>query len=197
LIEFVDWGLIDYQQALERQEALVEKAQSTLVFCTHPPIVTLGRKTQSTDIFDWQGPIKEISRGGRATYHGPSQLVVYPIINLAPKNDVNKHLRTIENAIIDTLKEYNIIAQAKAGADFTGVWVGEQKIASVGVAVRRWMTYHGAAINLDEDPKAFWGMNPCGFSREIMTSLEKLTGSRVDRRHFEDLLKVRLLEMLV
>jgi lipoyl(octanoyl) transferase len=196
LIDFIDWGLIDYEEGLKRQEALVENKKNTLVFCSHPPIVTLGRKAQASDVYDWQGPIKEISRGGKATYHGPSQLVVYPIINLAPDNDINKHLRTLEKAIIDTLKEYDIQASAKSGADFTGVWVNEQKIASIGVAVRHWMTFHGAAINLDEDPKAFWGMKPCGFSRDVMVSLEKLTGEKIDREKFKNLLKIRLLEIL-
>ena len=186
-MELLDWGLIDYEEALFKQEALVEKVAAEklpgyLIFCSHNPIVTLGSKTQPDDVFAWDGPIKEVARGGRATYHGPSQLVIYVI---KPVTDIAHHLRTIENAIIDTLKLYGIEAHGKTNNNIfnendTGVWVGSKKIASVGIGVRKWVAYHGAAINLDEDPKAFYGMNPCGFKSEVMISLEKITGKRLD-----------------
>ncbi|GIL18264.1 MAG: hypothetical protein BroJett040_20150 [Oligoflexia bacterium] len=214
MIEFQDWGPIEYEKALEKQEQLVEKvaaekSEGVLVFCTHPPIVTLGRKTEAGDVFAWQGPIKEISRGGRATYHGPSQLVIYPIINLdlptnnRPQRDIGWYLRTLENAIIDVLKTEGITAigkslqkksQTDSGTEETGVWVGNQKIASLGIGVRKWVTYHGAALNVDEDPQAFQGMKPCGFSTETMVSMEKLLGRKVDRPKIQNLLKEKLLE---
>jgi lipoyl(octanoyl) transferase len=206
MLRFEDWGLIDYEQALNRQLEKVEEVASQgenlgfLIFCSHPPVVTLGRKTQAGDVFGWKGEIKEISRGGRATYHGPSQLVVYPIFKIS---DIGKYLRQFEEAILQVLKDYSIEAVGKTSqkkstseeeTEETGVWVGQQKIASLGIGVKKWVTYHGAAINLDEDPQAFQGMKPCGFSRETMVSLEKLLGHPVNRQEFAEKLKNRLLE---
>ena len=209
MLKFDDWGMIDYQQALEKQlEKVNEVSESQsedfgfLIFCTHPAVVTLGRKTQSGDVFGWKGPIIEISRGGRATYHGPSQLVVYPILKI---KDIGKYLRNLEDAIIATLRDYAVDAVGKTpqkksdteeANEETGVWVGKQKIASLGIGVKKWITYHGAAINLDEDPQAFTGMKPCGFNSETMVSLEKLTGRKIDRQEFSDKLKQRLLDVL-
>lgn len=209
MLNFEDWGLVDYQQALERQLEKVQTVSESqsenfgfLVFCSHPPVVTLGRKTQPGDVFGWKGPVIEISRGGRATYHGPSQLVVYPIMKIT---DIGKYLRTVEDAIIATLKDYGVEAVGKTlqkksdvddATEETGVWVGRQKIASLGIGVKKWVTYHGAAINLDDDPLAFTGMKPCGFNSETMVSLEKLTGRKIDRQEFSNRLKSRLLETL-
>jgi lipoyl(octanoyl) transferase len=213
MLNFEDWGLIDYEEALNRQLEKVEEVSRKnlegqsedfgfLIFCTHPAIVTLGRRTQPGDVFGWQGPIKEIFRGGRATYHGPSQLVVYPIFKV---RDINKYLRNFENAILDTLKDYGVSALGKtlqkktdalAETEETGVWVGSQKIASLGIGVKKWVTYHGAAINLDYDPSAFQGLKPCGFSSETMISLEKILNRKIDRQQFADSLKTRLLETL-
>lgn len=212
MIEFIDWGLIDYEEALKKQEALVEqiaenKQAGAIVFCSHPPVVTLGRKTQAGDVFAWDGPIKEVSRGGRATYHGPSQLVVYPILNLDlndsnenqkwPKHDIGWHMRNLEEAIVRTLRLYKIESFGKSmqttGGEETGVWVGTQKVASVGIAVRKWVTFHGAAINLDYDPKAFFGMNPCGFQKEVMVSLEELTKTKIDKAKFQQALQKEII----
>ncbi|MFN7262424.1 MAG: lipoyl(octanoyl) transferase LipB [Pseudobdellovibrionaceae bacterium] len=212
MLEFQNWGLLDYEEAFKRQEELaekvaLEKSQGILVFCTHPPIVTLGRKTQEGDVYDWAGPIKEINRGGRATYHGPSQLVVYPILNLAYQGkspDIHRYLRNFEDSIAEVISSYGITAvgktlQAKPDGEReeeTGVWVGSQKIASLGIAVKKWVTLHGAAINLDEDSQAFSGMKPCGFTKDTMVSLEKVIGKKVDRKMFEELLRNKLLESL-
>lgn len=213
-MEFVDWGLIDYEQSLHDQEVLVEKvaaekAPGVVVFCSHPAVVTLGRKTQPGDLFAWDGPVKEISRGGRATYHGPSQQVVYPVVNLdvlEPHRDIAWYLRSLENAIIATLADYGIEAVGKSlrkksaddsGAEETGVWVGDKKIASIGIAVRKWITFHGAAINLDEDPKAFQGMNPCGFKSDVMTNLQRLTGKDVARQEFQQRLQKNLQKIFI
>lgn len=207
MIEILDWGLIDYEEALKRQEELVEtvaekKSPGFLIFCTHPPIVTLGRKTQAGDVFAWNGPVREIARGGRATYHGPSQLVVYPILNLElkdqkwPYHDIGWQLQTLEKAIIQTLEHYNLKAVGKSlqspGGEETGVWVENRKVASVGIGVRKWVTMHGAAINLDQDPMAFTGMNPCGFKKEVMVSLEELAKKKIDRENFKTFLKNEL-----
>jgi lipoyl(octanoyl) transferase len=209
MLKFEDWGLLDYEEALNRQLQKVDevsKSQSEdfgfLIFCTHPAIVTLGRKTQPGDLCGWQGPIKEISRGGRATYHGPSQLVVYPIFKI---RDIGRYLRGFENAILNVLESYGVEAVGKTlqkksevseETEETGVWVGRQKIASLGIGVKKWVTYHGAAINLDHDPAAFQGLKPCGFTSDTMVSLEKILNQKIDRLHFSEKLKTHLLEIL-
>lgn len=215
--QVLDWGLIDYQQALDKQLQLVEEVIANpqhsgyIVFCSHPHVVTTGRQTKPEDIFAWQGPVIEISRGGRATYHGPSQVVVYPILNLKnPRanrgaQEIRGYLRDLEKAIVETLKEFDIEAIGKtpqkkldtdAETDETGVWVGRQKIASLGIAVKRWVTYHGAAINLDYDPEAFQGLNPCGFTTATMTCVETLLNSKTSRAVFIQELQKNLLRLI-
>jgi lipoyl(octanoyl) transferase len=215
--QILDWGLIDYQQALDQQLQLVEEVianpdhQGYIVFCSHPHVVTTGRQTKPEDIFAWQGPVVEISRGGRATYHGPSQVMVYPILNLKnPRagrgaQEIRGYLRDLEKAIVETLKEFGIEAVGKtpqkkldtdAETDETGVWVGRQKIASLGIAVKRWVTYHGAAINLDYDPEAFQGLNPCGFTSATMTCVETLLNSKIPRAVFIQELQKNVLRLI-
>lgn len=215
--ELQDWGLIDYQTALNKQLELVtlisqdEQHPGFIIFCTHPPVVTTGRQTKPEDIFAWKGNVIEISRGGRATYHGPSQLVVYPILNLKhPRagrgpQEIRGFLRAFENAIAETLKEYGVNAVGKTPqkkldneneTDETGVWVGKQKIASLGIAVKKWISYHGAAINLDYDPEAFQGLNPCGFQSSTMVSLESLINKKIDHTEFKKKLAQKFLQVL-
>lgn len=209
---FQDWGLIEYSKALDQQlelvEILAQKASDQnedsphpgfIIFCTHPPVVTTGRQTKPEDIFAWDGDRIDISRGGRATYHGPSQIVVYPILNLKQvrqgrqPQEVRGYLRALETALIETLKKYEISATGKTRqklseeqieSDETGVWVGSQKIASLGIAIKKWITYHGMAINLDYDPEAYKGIRPCGFNSSIMTSVEQLLNKKVSREEF-------------
>lgn len=213
---FEDWGLIDYEQALEKQLSLVEKVHETgqpgfIIFCTHPPVVTLGRGTKPGDVFGWQGPIIEISRGGRATYHGPSQLVVYIILNLATprkgrkEREIAGFLRVFEDSIVDVLEHYGIKAIGKSlqknpntdkETDETGVWVENRKIASLGLGVKKWITYHGAAINLTFDPSAFTGMKPCGFTTQTMLSVEEQLGKKINIEVFKKSLYERLNEKI-
>lgn len=215
-LEFQDWGLIDYEAASEKQLQLLEKVYHEqtpgyLIFCTHPPVVTLGRSTTQDDVTDFTGKKIEVSRGGRATYHGPSQIIVYPILNLKEprKNrqarEVVGFLRDFENAIVDVLKTYDLKALGKSlqkksdsesKTDETGVWVSDKKLASLGIAVKKWVTYHGAAINFDQDPKAHQGIKPCGFEPRVMTSIEELLGKSVLRSSFEEKLKTQLLQTL-
>lgn len=212
IYEFVNWGLIDYQEALVKQLELAEETANqntpgTIVFCSHPEIVTLGSKTQVNDVTTWDGPIAQISRGGRATYHGPSQLVVYPIINLnlpspiRPAKDIHVFLRNFEDAIVKTLADFNVEALGKSlqkknqnenETDETGVWVKDRKIASLGIQIKRWVTLHGAAINLEKDPLAFRGIKPCGFTPERMISVEEVTESSVSRDKFTNRLFIEL-----
>lgn len=150
----------------------------------------------------WQGEVHEVSRGGRATYHGPNQLVIYPIISLSAdsreflhQKDVHSYLRCLESALVRTLQSYGLkasVSSSTAAEDdslkMTGVWVGDRKVASIGVAVRGWVTYHGVALNVDHDPDAFKGISPCGFSQATMISLEYLLGQKVDRSELQSLL---------
>ncbi len=195
-MEFVDWGLIPYPEATKKQLQLVESVASgssedTIIFCTHPPVVTLGRSSTPEDLTGWRGEVFETSRGGRATYHGPEQLVIYPILNLTkPREnmkprDVHQYLRWLEKLIVEGLGCIGVQSQVKEtkGQDnqgreiiYTGVWVGDKKIASLGIAVRKWVTYHGAAINLSSSDQAFHGIRPCGFTAEIMTNVEEQLG---------------------
>ena len=213
----LDWGLIDYQKALDKQLQLVEEVIASdnhagyIVFCSHPHVVTTGRQTKPEDIFAWQGPVIEISRGGRATYHGPSQVVVYPIINLKnPRTgrgaqEIRGYIRALEKAIVASLKEFGIDSVGKTPqkkldseieTDETGVWVGHQKIASLGIAVKRWVTYHGAAINLDYDPEAFQGLNPCGFTTATMTCAETVLNKKIQRQDFIKSLADKILSLI-
>ena len=224
---FEDWGLVSYKEALDKQLDYVNQLDLAiadnlnhpgfLIFCTHPPVVTTGRQTQHDDVFSWPGEIIEISRGGRATYHGPSQIVVYPIINLKDARhnrgpqEIRGYIRAFENAIVDTLSHFNIQATGKTiqklpgqlkESDETGVWVGQKKIASLGIAVKKWITYHGAAINFYDDPNAFLGINPCGFSSSTMLNVEKIFNDRNEKIdinfeiQFKETLKYNLMKQL-
>jgi lipoyl(octanoyl) transferase len=171
-------------------------------------VVTLGRGSEPQDIDGWDGPIIEIRRGGRATYHGPSQLVVYPIVNLNlahryfKSKDLHGYLRVLEMAIIESLKILKIQAKTikseshgEKKISYTGVWVKDRKIASLGIAVKKWVTYHGVAINIFNDHQAFKGINPCGFSPEVMISAEELVGN-VHFEEFKEHLKLNLFKKL-
>ncbi len=213
-MQILDLGLIDYQEALEKQLELVELIRQQpdhpgiLIFCSHPAVVTTGRQSVAADIFSWQGSVIEVSRGGRATYHGPSQSIVYPLVNIqgARKNrgpqEVRGFLRDIEKAIILTLADYGIESHGKTSEkndsplEDTGVWVGSRKIASVGLAVKKWITYHGAAINLYQDTQAFQGINSCGYKNTTMISLEELLQRKIDRAEFNDKLSQHLQSLI-
>ncbi len=190
-MRFLDWGAIDYSLALDQQLKLVEDVanggEEVIVFCSHPSIVTLGRKSSASDILGWTGPVLEVNRGGRATYHGPKQLVIYPILNLKrsrqlfPAQDLHKYLKAIETLLIDVVSNFGIQATGGFEKKETGVWVVQKKLASIGIGVKRWVSFHGAALNIGYDPIAFTGIKPCGFTTETMTSLEEILGCAVDR----------------
>lgn len=196
-MEIQDWGEIEYEAAVDRQLALVEavaagNVQEAIVFCTHPPVVTLGRTTPASDLIGWQGSLVESSRGGRATYHGPSQMVVYPILDLRREDrpglrsqNVRGYVCLLGKMLEDLVRELGVDAHLRQGTDIdedgkprqlTGVWIGERKVASIGVAVKKWVTYHGVAINVFKDATAFAGIKPCGFRPGTMVSLEELCG---------------------
>ncbi len=210
-VVFQDWGVIDYAAALQRQIDLVdlvhqELSRDTVVLCSHPAIVTLGRATRADDLCGWTGPVMEVSRGGRATYHGPSQLVAYPILDLNQRGrNVHGFMRKLEEAIILTLADFQIKSEGRTlqtqnGADeaveATGVWMGSRKIASIGIGVRKWTSFHGLALNIDFDANAFQGVKPCGFTSATMISMEEILGSKVDHAAVKASLKKHLTILL-
>lgn len=201
-MEVENWGHIDYEKAQDRQQAYVQKVieQGTekIILCSHPPVVTLGKKAKTSDVHmqEWTGSVLKTKRGGGPTYHGPGQVIAYPIINLQYRNkDIYKYLRNLEKAVVETLKSYGL-SSARGNPESTGVWIGERKMASIGVAMRRWITYHGLALNLYEDPLAFRGISPCGLGRSVMIHLEQLVNKKIPRREIEDILASHLCHLL-
>jgi lipoate-protein ligase B len=180
-----NWGEIPYVECEAKQlEYLNQIAlglrKSTLVICTHPPVVTIGRATQPGDVFGWDGETFEVARGGRATYHGPEQIVIYPILDLKPfGSDIRKHLRNLEQSVTSVLEELGIKSEIKDGE--TGVWVQERKVCSFGVACRQWISYHGLALYLQPTHTAYSGINPCGYKTQTMISVNELAGREIDR----------------
>ncbi len=177
-----DLGTLAYQVVLDKQllyrdEVEREVRPETVIVCNHPPVVTIGRQAEKKDYENYQGEIVEVSRGGLATYHGPNQLIVYPIINIEKRNhNLSTHLINLENVVINVLKEFGVIGFGVK--DERGVWVNvngvKRKIASIGVACKKWVTYHGLAFNVLYDSNAFQGINPCGYTSDTMISLEEL-----------------------
>jgi len=181
----VNLGTVPYEEALELQRALARERisgaipEDMLLLLEHPPVVTLGRSTKagnlisSADFLVSKGvELFEVERGGDVTFHGPGQLVGYPIIDLKRhKLDLHWYLRQVEEALIRTLAEYSIPAERNAG--FTGVWTKGRKIASIGVHARDWVTWHGFALNVTTDLSYFDLIIPCGIDGVTMTSIER------------------------
>jgi lipoate-protein ligase B len=182
-INIIDLGLKDYKETLDIQYELIEKRKNnlindTLLLVEHNHVITAGRKTIESNILDKSLPIFYIERGGDVTYHGPGQLVGYPIINISNNKNVDLFLRSIEQIIINTLKEFDIKAARKE--KYTGVWVNEKKIASIGIAFKNWISYHGFALNVNTDISYFFKINPCGLSSSVMTSMEIILSRKID-----------------
>jgi len=173
-------GLVDYAAGLELQNAAVaarirDAIGDTLVLLEHPHVYTLGRGADASYIIDApEGvPIYRVSRGGQVTYHGPGQLIGYPIVKLSgSRRDISRYLRTLERALISTLREFEIEGDRRDG--MTGVWAGPDKIASIGVGIRRWVTMHGFALNVATDLSYFEAIVPCGIEGCRMTSIAAL-----------------------
>jgi lipoate-protein ligase B len=177
----LDLGTMEYGESLELQRELArQRAEGaipdTLVLVEHPHVITLGRKTSPANFKPQNVPVFQVERGGDATYHGPGQLVGYPIVLLAD-HDVRRHVRTIEEALLSVAKRYGIEGERREG--HPGVWVGEKKLASIGVAVTSWVTYHGFALNVNTDMSYFDLIRPCGLDPATMTSMERLVGRRL------------------
>jgi len=178
-------GAVEYRAATELQEQLRERRQreeigDVLLLLEHPPVYTRGRRTQDGELpmgeawYATQGiDVVETPRGGRVTYHGPGQLVGYAIMRA---DDVVEHVRSMERAIVTALGEQGIAAHARVddGPDFTGVWVGERKIASIGVHLSKGVTAHGFAVNVDNDLQPFEWIVPCGLHAQMTSVCREL-----------------------
>ncbi|MBI5266421.1 MAG: lipoyl(octanoyl) transferase LipB [candidate division Zixibacteria bacterium] len=181
-------GRVEFERALAWQHGLVKMrregfARDVIVLVEHPPVVTVGRDGHKENFASLERSPVYIERGGDVTYHGPGQLVAYFIFNLTRRGrDLHQFMANLQQGIIATLADYHV--EARRGDEYTGVWVGEKKIASLGVAVKHWITFHGAAINLNTNLSDFRAINPCGLAADVMTSLEQILGRTVDMKEF-------------
>lgn len=208
-VEWLGRGL-EYGETLSRQEELVAARAADpvhvperLLLLEHAPVYTIGRTPDRSSLLDpaqLPHPLFTVGRGGQATYHGPGQLVGYPILDLNLRGrDLHRHLRAIEELVLLGLAEYGIVASRQEG--LTGAWVEDRKIASIGVGVRRWVSYHGFAVNVTrESLPPFQAITPCGIGGIAMTALElearvpvsvdafAQTMSTIFRHHLDDVL---------
>ena len=221
-VSFKDLGLIDYKECWDFQEELFAeilavkssnrkenktvKTNNHLIFCEHPHVYTLGKNGNEKNLLVNEDYLKsrgatfhKINRGGDITYHGPGQLVGYPILDLDNFfTDIHKYLRFLEEAIILTLKEYGLESERSPGE--TGVWfdVGTpkaRKICALGVKSSRWVTMHGFAFNVNSDLSYFGNIIPCGITDKSVTSLQKELGREVDMNEARNKLKAHLVEL--
>ena len=221
-VEFQDLGLIDYKKCWDYQEKLFSGILSTksanrkqkksnktnnyLLFCEHPHVYTLGKSGDeknllvNEDYLNSRGAtFHKINRGGDITYHGPGQIVGYPILDLDNFfTDIHKYLRLLEEAVILTLKEYGLESERSPGE--TGVWfdVGTpkaRKICALGVKSSRWVTMHGFAFNINSDLSYFGNIIPCGIADKKVTSLEKELEREIDFEEVKNKVKTHLIEL--
>jgi lipoyl(octanoyl) transferase len=227
-VEFVNWDIVDYQDAWDRQEVLFSKivqqkiaardipieqqkiTDSYLIFCQHPHVYTLGKSGKPEHLLLDEVGLKKaeavyykINRGGDITYHGPGQIVGYPIVDIETMpncmsgkfGDIHKYLRLIEDSIILTLKEYGIESSRYDG--FTGVWIDAdkptaRKICAIGVRCSRWVTMHGFAFNVNTNLDYFKNIVPCGIDDKDVTSMERELGIKQNVNEVSQVLKKHL-----
>lgn len=212
-----DWGAIPYKEAWDRQKSLVQAAlsdlagwQDRLILCEHPPVITLGRNAKpqhllfSPDVLRSRGvEVYEIERGGDVTYHGPGQIVGYPILWLERfRCDIGWYMRSLEEVLIRTIAEWGLQGTRLAG--LTGVWLlsPPRKIAALGVKLSRWVSMHGFALNVNTDLSGFSWIVPCGISDKGVTSMAQEVGHLVSIeqvksqivRHFAEVFSVSLIQ---
>jgi lipoyl(octanoyl) transferase len=214
-VEFIDKGLIDYKECWDFQEELFKQTvdlkikirdgeegetEDRLIFCEHPHVYTLGKSGKETNLLINEEMLKQhdavyykINRGGDITYHGPGQLVMYPIFDLDHFfTDIHKYMRYLEEAVILTLGEFGIKGERVEG--LTGVWLdggssNERKICAMGVKSSRWVTMHGIALNVNTDLNYFNHIVPCGIVDKSVTSMEQELGEKVDIKKVQQALK--------
>ncbi len=192
-ITTLDWGLTRYEVALAGQNELVVRRIAgdigdTLVFTEHEPVYTVGLRSGAEHNLVWEAghlaregiEVVKTNRGGDITYHGPGQIVGYPIIDLSSRKDLHEYLRLLEQVMINTVGSLGLVASRREGK--TGIWIGTRKVAAIGVAVRRWVAYHGFALNVNANLAHFQGIVPCGISATegTVTSLQAEFGRTLD-----------------
>lgn len=221
-VHFIDWGLVDYQEAWDRQEKLfsetlaikqdnrtnnvVNPTPNYLIFTEHPHVYTLGKSGHEEYLLLDEQVLKQkeakfykINRGGDITYHGPGQIVGYPILDLDNFfTDIHLYLRTLEQAVILTLADYGIQAGRYEG--YTGVWLDAdndkaRKICAMGVRASRWVTMHGFAFNVNADLAYFGNIIPCGIDDKDVTSMERELGRKLDMEEVKEKLKSHIAEL--
>ena len=180
------------------KKVLTGKEQDTLILVEHEPVYTLGKNANDNHLLQSASEeikVYRIERGGDITFHGPGQIVVYPILDLNRYiKSVSWYMRTLEKIIIDTLSDFKIKAELKDG--LTGVWVGDENIGAQGVRISRWVTMHGLALNVNTDLKYFDGIIPCGIFDYGVTSMQKIINKRIDIKLIAKQLKNCFLEKL-
>ena len=221
---FIDWGLIDYQIAWDKQEAILKEKidlklsqrelsaenqtpiENHLIFCEHPHVYTLGKSGDMKNLLLDDVSLQKINakfnttnRGGDITYHGPGQIVGYPILDLEQFfKDIHKYMRFLEESIIKTLRHFDIKAERNKG--LTGVWLDAntseaRKICAMGVRCSRWITMHGFALNVNTDLSYFNNIIPCGINDKKVTSIEKEIDKKMDIEEVKLILKKELCEV--
>lgn len=186
-IKIIDLGFLDYKNSWNYQKELQKKVligdcSDSIIFVEHNSVYTFGKNSDKSNLLvskDSKIKIYETERGGEITYHGPGQIVCYPILNLKNfKQSVTWYMRALEEVIIETLKLFNIKAKRKDG--LTGVWVKDEKIGAQGVRMTKWVTMHGFALNVNTDLRFFNDIIPCGIKDFGVTSIEKIIGKEQD-----------------
>jgi lipoyl(octanoyl) transferase len=192
-VTILDWGRTRYRDAWQRQDELVAQriagaVGDTLVFTEHEPVFTVGMRSGAETNLVWnderrareQVEVVKTNRGGDITYHGPGQIVGYPIVSLASRKDLHAYLRFLEEVVIASVGTLGLAAARREGK--TGIWVGSRKIAAIGVAVKRWVAYHGFALNVNTNLGHFGGIVPCGIAATdgTVTSLQAEFGHAFD-----------------
>ena len=194
-LDVVRLGRRKYDEVWEKQKALVDQRRfgavpDTLILVEHDPVYTLGKNSNENHLLqtrDRHVPVYHIERGGDVTFHGPGQLVGYPILDLHHHRlSVSWYMRTLEEILIQTLGQFGIESQRREG--LTGVWVREEKIASLGVRLSRWISMHGFALNVNTDLKFFDGIIPCGIFEYDVTSMSQILGEEVSLVEVEETL---------
>ncbi len=197
-----DLGRLDYAAAHRIQQEVLAgriagELPDTVLLVEHEPVYTLGRKrTSAANVLDaGDVPVLEVERGGDVTFHGPGQLVAYPILQLeGARRDLHDHLHRLEEVAIRTCAEFGL--EAVRDPRNTGAWVGGRKLCSVGIACRRWVTWHGLALNVDVDLAFFARVNPCGLESALLTSMVAEAGRPLDRAQVKSRLGEHLVDVL-
>ncbi|MCC5833605.1 MAG: lipoyl(octanoyl) transferase LipB [Opitutales bacterium] len=185
----IDWGRTRYREALERQKVRVTQRKAdmvpdTLIFTEHHPVYTVGVRPGAQSHLVWNPEqlnaagieVVETNRGGDITYHGPGQIVGYPILSWQEQRDLHLYLRKLEDVLIQSVAQFGLKADRREGK--TGIWIENRKLAAIGVAVKSWITYHGFALNVCPDLSHFTGIVPCGITDGTVTSLKQELGEQ-------------------